>query len=212
MWQRLKTGKETLPWLSQRPRTPTTTPRLPLRPSSVVDPHHANADPDSTYNIDAEPYSDFYLMRIRIRLSTLMRIRIQILASNMETQTLGKVLKYAHIPYIMACHLKIDADPDPAYHFDADPDADPDPDFYLMRIRIQVTKMMRIHADPDPQHCDQDHGHIKTRQSRPRPRPWSYEHEHENIATKGRERYPPPCLSSWARSLPPPPPCWLAVK
>jgi hypothetical protein len=36
-------------------------------------------------------------------------------------QTLEKVLKYAHIPYILACHLQIDADPDPvpAYHFDA---------------------------------------------------------------------------------------------
>ncbi len=64
------------------------------------------------------------------------------------------MLKKAHISYILACHLQIDADPDPdpAYHFDADPD------FYLMRIRmrIQVTKLMRIHAegpDPDPQHC-----------------------------------------------------------
>jgi hypothetical protein len=36
------------------------------------------------------------------------------------------------MPYILACHLQIDADPvpDPAYHFAADPDADPDPDFY----------------------------------------------------------------------------------
>jgi hypothetical protein len=35
----------------------------------------------------------------------------------------------AHIQYILACHLKIDADPDPSpdYHFDADPDTDPDP-------------------------------------------------------------------------------------
>jgi hypothetical protein len=46
------------------------------------------------------------------------------------------VLKQAHIPYILAFHLKIDADPgqvpDPAYHFDADPDADSE--FSLMRI------------------------------------------------------------------------------
>jgi hypothetical protein len=50
----------------------------------------------------------------------------------MKAQTLEKVLKYAHIPYNLACHLQIDADPvpDPAYHFDADP-----------------------HSDPDPQHC-----------------------------------------------------------
>jgi hypothetical protein len=40
------------------------------------------------------------------------------------------MLKQAHIPYILACHLQID--PDPAYHFDADPD------FYLMRIRIFI--------------------------------------------------------------------------
>jgi hypothetical protein len=44
------------------------------------------------------------------------------------------VLKHAHIPYILACHLQIDAypEPDSAYHFDADPDPayhfDPDPD------------------------------------------------------------------------------------
>jgi hypothetical protein len=36
------------------------------------------------------------------------------------------MLKKAHIPYILACHLQIDADPvpDPAYLFDADPDPD----------------------------------------------------------------------------------------
>ncbi len=53
-------------------------------------------------------------------------------------QNIEKVLKKAHIPYILACHLQIDADlePDPAY---------PDPTFYLMRI----------HTDPDadPQYC-----------------------------------------------------------
>jgi hypothetical protein len=26
------------------------------------------------------------------------------------------------LPYILVCHLQIDADPDPAYHFDVDPD------------------------------------------------------------------------------------------
>ncbi len=50
-------------------------------------------------------------------------------------QTLEKVLKQAHIPYILAWHLQIDADPDPAYKFwcesgflfdaDANPGADP---------------------------------------------------------------------------------------
>ncbi len=48
---------------------------------SVVDPHHFDTDPDSIYHPNAEPDSDFYLMRIRIRLFTLIRIRIQILVS-----------------------------------------------------------------------------------------------------------------------------------
>jgi hypothetical protein len=52
-----------------------------------VDPHHYDVDPDadqdSTYHPDADQDSDFNLMRIR--LSTLMRIRIQIL---MVAQTL----------------------------------------------------------------------------------------------------------------------------
>jgi hypothetical protein len=48
------------------------------------------------------------------------------------------MLKSAHIPYLLACRLQIDADPyqDPAYHFDADPDPayhfDPDPDPTLL--------------------------------------------------------------------------------
>jgi hypothetical protein len=33
-----------------------------------VDPHHICTDPDSTYNPDADPDSDFYLMRTQIRL------------------------------------------------------------------------------------------------------------------------------------------------
>jgi hypothetical protein len=45
--------------------------------TSVVDPHHLDAVPDadldSTYHPDADPDSDFLLMR--------MRIRIQIIAS-----------------------------------------------------------------------------------------------------------------------------------
>ncbi len=51
--------------------------------------------------------------------------------------------KLGHIPYILACHLQIDADTDPAYHFDAYPDpacqfdADADPTF-------------QFDADPDP--------------------------------------------------------------
>ncbi len=65
-------------------------------------------------------------------------------------KTLEKVLKQAHIPYILACHLQIDVDPvpDPSYHLDADTDfnliadadLDADPDY-------------QNDADPDPQHC-----------------------------------------------------------
>jgi hypothetical protein len=75
------------------------------------------ADPDSTYHPDADPDPD--------------------LIFQIKAQTLKKVLKKAHIPYILACHLQIDADPvpDPAYHFYADTD----PDFYLSRIRIHIT-------------------------------------------------------------------------
>jgi hypothetical protein len=49
------------------------------------------------------------------------------------------VLKYAHIPHILACHLQIDADPErgPHYHFDAD--ADPDPNYNFDEYQ-----------DPDP--------------------------------------------------------------
>ncbi len=55
------------------------------------------------------------------------------------------MLKWAHIPHILAFHLQIEADPYPAYHFDADAalaylfDADPDPTFQFA-------------VDPDPQH------------------------------------------------------------
>ncbi len=92
------------------------------------------------------------------------------------------MLKYAlsHIPYILACHLQIDADldpvPQPAYHFDADPDpdfhfhadSDADLDCYLMRkrirMRIQVTKN---DADPAPHHWDNSKVEIKRESLRP---------------------------------------------
>jgi hypothetical protein len=53
-------------------------------------------DPDPTFHSDPDP-------------------SFQIKAQNLE-----KVLKF---PYILACHLQIDADPDPAYHFDAIPNS-----------------------------------------------------------------------------------------
>ncbi len=45
---------------------------------------------------------------------------------------LKKYSNMAHIPYILACDLQIDADRVPAYHFDADPD------FYLKWIRLRI--------------------------------------------------------------------------
>jgi hypothetical protein len=105
-----------------------------------VDPHHINANPDSTnypensdFLFDADQDAD---------------------PDPTKAQLLEKVLKQAHITCILAWHLQIDADPDPvpdaAYKFwcgsgsgilfdaYADPDADPG---------------YQNDADPDPQHC-----------------------------------------------------------
>jgi hypothetical protein len=38
------------------------------RVSSVVDPHHVDADADSPYHPDADPGSDFYLVRMQIQI------------------------------------------------------------------------------------------------------------------------------------------------
>jgi hypothetical protein len=38
-----------------------------LLQANVVDPHHIDADPDSTYHPDADPDSYFHLMLIRIQ-------------------------------------------------------------------------------------------------------------------------------------------------
>jgi hypothetical protein len=73
----------------------------------LADPHqfedldpafHCNADPDPAVHCNADPDPSF-----------------QLTAKNLE-----KVFKWAHIPYILACHLQIDADPYPVNHFDAD--------------------------------------------------------------------------------------------
>jgi hypothetical protein len=48
--------------------------------TSVVDPLHLDADPDSSYHPDADPESEFLFdtVRIWIRLFSLMRKRIRI--------------------------------------------------------------------------------------------------------------------------------------
>ncbi len=58
---------------------------------SVVDLHHFDADPTFPPAADTDPDPSLQI----------------------KAHTLEKVLKYAHIPYILACHLQIDADPDP---------------------------------------------------------------------------------------------------
>ncbi len=68
------------------------------------------------------------LMQIRIRIQilpfTLIRTPNPDPSFQINAQYPIKVFKYAHVPYILACHLKIDLDPDPypAYQFDAEPD------------------------------------------------------------------------------------------
>ncbi len=93
---------------------------------------------------------------IRIQLITLLRIRIHIFylmvdlhqtfqsASNpdpnsdpsfqIKAQTLEKMLKKAHIPGILACHLQIDADADPVLVPGYQNDADTDPQHCMIHI------------------------------------------------------------------------------
>jgi hypothetical protein len=77
-------------------------------------------------------------MRNRIRILPLTLMRIRIWPSFQVKVKNKKVLKWAHISYILACHMQIDADPDQVYHYDSYPD----PTF-------------QFYADPnlDPEHC-----------------------------------------------------------
>jgi len=90
--------------------------------TSIVDPHHVNAD--------ADPDSDFILCGSGSGSDFSTWCGGSGSGSSSNSWTLKPLaLKQAHIPYILACHRQIDADldpPDPAYRFDADPD----PDFY----------------------------------------------------------------------------------
>ncbi len=71
---------------------------LPFPLPSVANQHHVDADPDTvchpvdldpTFYFDADPDPSFPI----------------------KAQHLENVLKQAHIQYILACHLQIDADP-----------------------------------------------------------------------------------------------------
>jgi hypothetical protein len=95
-----------------------------------VDPHHFDADLDSTDHTDADPDFDFYLMWIRIPVPS-FRIKAQTLDKSAQTG-----------PFSLHFCLQTDADLVPIQPIT------------LMRmwirVQIHVTKMMRIHADPDP--------------------------------------------------------------
>ncbi len=82
-----------------------------------------NADPDSDLSFDADTDAD-PTFRLDVDPDPSSQIKAQ------------KVLNYAQIPYILACHLQIDVDPYRAYHFDVDPDAD-----------------AGYQNEADPQHC-----------------------------------------------------------
>jgi hypothetical protein len=101
---------------------------------SIVDPHHVDADPDSTYHLDADPDSDFYLMRFQSRLFSPW------CGCGPDPKKGSNPWKCAKIGSYSIHDAYPDPVPNPADYFDADAD----PDFYLMRMRIQVTKMMRI--------------------------------------------------------------------
>jgi hypothetical protein len=47
----------------------------------IVDAHHFDAYPDSTYHPDADPDADFYYYLMRNRIQLFTRIQIQIQAS-----------------------------------------------------------------------------------------------------------------------------------
>ncbi len=89
-----------------------------------MDPHHGDADLDSTYHPDADPDSDFLVDADPDPTFHPDADPDQVLVSK-KAQTLEKVLKLAHIPYILPCHLQIDAD--------------------LVPVRIQL-----INSDADP--------------------------------------------------------------
>jgi hypothetical protein len=108
---------------------------------SVVDPHHiyADPDPDPACHFDPDPEPTFHFDA-----DPDPEPSFQIKAQN-----LGNVFIWAHIAYILTCHLQIDAGPDPAYQFDADPDPDP---AYLFDADPEPDPNVQFYADPDPQH------------------------------------------------------------
>jgi hypothetical protein len=73
-------------------------------------------------------YTLYTLIRIRIRLSNLMRTWIRILLLMNQAST-------PPLPSLKLLNFYFNADPDPAFHLNA----------------VRITKIMRIHANPEPQ-------------------------------------------------------------
>jgi hypothetical protein len=79
-----------------------------------IHPHHFYVVPDPACHFDADPGTEpSFQIKARSRI-------------------LEKVLKWSHIPYILACHLHIDADPDPAENIDVDEN----PDYYFDAVLL----------------------------------------------------------------------------
>ncbi len=78
----------------------------------VPDPHHFDADPDTnpTFHVDADHWS---------YLSPWCGSGSGSYLPNKGSKP-WKSAHIGHIPYILACHLQIDADPDLSYHFGPD--------------------------------------------------------------------------------------------
>ncbi len=84
-----------------------------MRDTSVVDPHHFDADldvdPDSTYHPDADPYLDFLFDADADPTLQPNADPDPDTQLPKKAQTLEKMLKLAHILYILACRLQSDA-------------------------------------------------------------------------------------------------------
>jgi hypothetical protein len=76
-------------------------------------PRHFDANANPTFYRDVDPDHNFF---------------------QFKDHNLENVTKQAHVLYIFACHLQIDADFDPVHHFAAYP-------------------TFQFDGDPDPQHC-----------------------------------------------------------
>jgi hypothetical protein len=88
--------------------------------TSVVDPHHLDADPDLTYHPDADPDSDFFLMRVRIFVEE----------DAYPDADLDPDFYFLYGSGFYFMQIRIRADPDCQSDADPEQDADPDPQHY----------------------------------------------------------------------------------